>query len=527
MSKNKPVISIEENSDEYIENGKEEEEEFINELMLTSDDDENKTTFPDLFSETKTGKTMLWRIWVIDDLVYQTNGFVDGKMKEPKPRRIERLKRKNAPSAEEQARIYAERCWVKQLDKGYQPDSKDKSAMEKYERILKEKALQGGNNTGLSLSNKKAPPKSATVKKNSNKPTPLTVAQVLKEYTPMKAEKLSERKKFFITDKNVKKDIIENVMKKRKLSFDECVKMFMKDYFDATEGFFVQPKLDGWRCIIRLQVKEGKEESDDINNYDVVMTTQNNKQYPWFEHIKKEFIKFIGDNLDTILDCEVYAHKIVIDGKEVSDDDRFTIIGKACSLSRKEPYEHEKQMQIHVFDIVDDSLTQEERFKILSKLFKKYKGNIIQRVATYEAYSLDDVYNFHDEFAQDKFEGVMLRAKYMLYSENRVAHLLKYKSFLDKECSVVGATKSEGTEEGCIIWICKWDNDKTFTCRQRGTVETRRELYNKYYKKYGSKLEKPVNNLGYLTIRYQQLTNDGLPRFPVGVGILRQDMDFS
>ena len=77
--------------------------------------------------------------------------------------------------------------------------------------------------------------------------------------------------------------------------------------------------------------------------------------------------------------------------------------------------------------------------------------------------------------------------------------------------SVVEASEAASTgaaEAGCVIWICELDG-KTFACRPRGTREEREELF-----------EKGADFIGnQLTVRYQEKTDDGLLRFPVGIAI--------
>ena len=114
----------------------------------------------------------------------------------------------------------------------------------------------------------------------------------------------------------------------------------------------------------------------------------------------------------------------------------------------------------------------------------------------------------HAQYVTDGYEGIMLRNKEGLYANNRSIHLQKYKEFFDMECDIVGFKEGEGAEAGCVIWICELDG-KTFACRPRGTREEREELF-----------EKGADFIGnQLTVRYQEKTDDGLLRFPVGIAI--------
>ena len=77
------------------------------------------------------------------------------------------------------------------------------------------------------------------------------------------------------------------------------------------------------------------------------------------------------------------------------------------------------------------------------------------------------------------------------------------------ECRIVGFKEGEGAEVGCVIWICETEDKKQFACRPRGTREERQELFATGAEHVGKML----------TVRYQELTDDGLLRFPVGIAI--------
>ena len=86
--------------------------------------------------------------------------------------------------------------------------------------------------------------------------------------------------------------------------------------------------------------------------------------------------------------------------------------------------------------------------------------------------------------------------------------LQKYKEFFDTEAKIVGFKSGEGLDQNCIIWILEYQG-KTFSCRPRGTREERMEQF-KNGSDYIGKL---------MTVRYQELTDDGLLRFPVAICI--------
>ena len=94
-----------------------------------------------------------------------------------------------------------------------------------------------------------------------------------------------------------------------------------------------------------------------------------------------------------------------------------------------------------------------------------------------------------------------------MYRCNYRSHdLQKYKEFLEDEFLIVGFTQGDGRDKGTIIWICVTKEGKEFSVRPRGTMEHRRKLFQTGEKYVGKKL----------TIIYQELTEEGKPRFPVG-----------
>jgi len=107
------------------------------------------------------------------------------------------------------------------------------------------------------------------------------------------------------------------------------------------------------------------------------------------------------------------------------------------------------------------------------------------------------------------YEGCILRNINGLYRTNYRSHdLQKYKEFIESEYEIVGFKEGDGRDKGTVIWICK-THDSTFSVRPRGSIEMRKELYENGNNYIGKKL----------TVIYQELSEMGIPRFPVGKSI--------
>ena len=111
----------------------------------------------------------------------------------------------------------------------------------------------------------------------------------------------------------------------------------------------------------------------------------------------------------------------------------------------------------------------------------------------------------------------MIRFSNSIYQLNsRSKYLLKYKQFFEEEFTILDATcSSNGKEQGCIIYILDSDNNKhnKFECRPIGSLNNRIEEYKKF----------KMNPNKYIgckyTVKFQEKTPDGIPRFPIGKGI--------
>jgi len=252
---------------------------------------------------------------------------------------------------------------------------------------------------------------------------------------------------------------------------------------------FVQPKYDGTRSIGLRGLGKGVP----------CLFSRQRKAYPHLEHIQAVLQKLPKGSP---LDGELYTTK-----------HKFQkIVGLVKQKTiKEEDKEKHNDIQLHVYDIVDDTKTFEERYAELQKLFKDYAsviGSVLQLCPTVRITKKEDLKPKHDEYVAAGFEGLMIRNPKGLYAVGqRSADLLKMKEFEDDEFEVVDFYEGEGREAGCVMWRCKTKDGKLFGCRPEGTHEERAAL-----------LRRGPSFIGkMLTVRFQELTGDGVPRFPVGV----------
>jgi hypothetical protein len=431
---------------------------------------------PVLYGIDKRGKERMWKIWVVGNTVHRSSGLIDGKKVPWKRSFTGKNKGKiNETSDEEQAKLEADRSWTKQLEKEYKP--KCKEGLKMFEKVMKEKNKSGGINRTASEKIRSTVSTKNTTTKSKN----LTVPNVETDIIPMKAQEWK------LSDSNDPKSVLPRISK----------------HFDFEKGVYCQWKLDGFRCTARIQ-SDGK----------VVLTSNSNKQYPWFKNLRKEVFEFLdGQNYLDGLDCEVYSHRLEDPetGVGLDDNQRFSTIQSICGMSRTEPHLWEDQICLYVFDLVDISgkYNQDERFKLLEKLFERKQKHIIY-TETILIHSYEDVVYWHGKFAEKGYEGIILRDRSLVYkTKARSLKMRKFKHFIDKEYPIVDISLDKGVDPEHFVWVCEAENSKgkikKFKAKPRGTWEQKRIWYENYTDHIGK----------LLTVKFQEYSEDGIPRFPI------------
>jgi len=242
---------------------------------------------------------------------------------------------------------------------------------------------------------------------------------------------------------------------------------------------YAQRKLDGVRCLAISGTG---------------LYSRLGKKFPHLEAIMKEINTLPAG---TILDGELYSDSLTFQ----------EIVGlvKKETLLPKDVANME-QIFLWVYDTIrEESYT--DRKKWLDGLFEK-KFKHLRQLPTDECKTKEDIAPLHAKYVEEGYEGLMLRNKAGPYKVgHRSKDLQKYKEFQDDEFTVVGFTEGDGVEKGCVIWTCETAKGVPFGVRPRGTHEERRELLKTAKTMVGKKL----------TVRFQELTDDGIPRFPVGI----------
>jgi len=269
--------------------------------------------------------------------------------------------------------------------------------------------------------------------------------------------------------------------------------MLAKTFQVAKPGMFpvyVQPKLDGIRCMASL----GPDGS-------VLLTSRTGMilESRCLDGAREMLQPFFGTTDMMMMDGELYHPEIP-----------FEVLSGMCR--RHAGDEHVAgNVRFYLFDVFfreSPGLSFHERLERMTRLGYPFT------VPTVSVSSIDGLMEMHKQWTCDgerAYEGIMVRSYDGKYEPGyRSDSLLKYKSFCEDEFEITGYTHGQGRDTGTVIYICQTkDRQHTFRVRPRGTKKSRGDL-----------LMDAPNVIGKrLTVVYQELSADGIPRFPVGKSI--------
>jgi len=204
---------------------------------------------------------------------------------------------------------------------------------------------------------------------------------------------------------------------------------------DFSEKVFIQPKLDGVRCIF---TKDGA-------------YSRTGKQFHNLRHIELRLERFFKAQPNAVLDGELYNHALRDDFEQI------------ISLVRKQkPTDEDRRnaqhlIQYHVYDTIAEGPNYNDRLNWL-KSQRKLFNNVIVPVETLHVYSYEDAAETHKLFLKQGYEGSILRLNGP-YEQKRSYNLQKFKDFSDTEATIIGYEAGKGKFTGLIGKFLMVDDD--------------------------------------------------------------------
>lgn len=269
--------------------------------------------------------------------------------------------------------------------------------------------------------------------------------------------------------------------------FPMLAQKFEKQADKVVYPAFIQPKLDGHRCIAIVE------------NGTATLWSRTRKRINTMPHIERAVVE-LSRGADAIFDGELYNHEYRHNFEKIT------------SLIRpKAPVEGHERVQLHIYDMPSVDHDFVTRNAVLNGLFAHASSGVkaaVVNVVTTEVGSEAEVPLAFDRFFSEGYEGAMLRTADNLYDGHptrRSKGLLKLKRFDDAEFEIVDITTGSGKMADKAIFQCRAGNGEIFNAVKNGPLE---EL--KTYLEYRDNLIGRI-----VTVQFQGFTTaKKVPRFP-------------
>lgn len=246
---------------------------------------------------------------------------------------------------------------------------------------------------------------------------------------------------------------------------------------------YAQPKFDGVRCMAYW-------DGDEVN-----LMSRSGKTYN-VPHIKEGLEATLPKNL--VLDGELYA-----------EDKSFQEVTRLVKKNRPESTD----LKLFVYDCLlheDRDMQFKNRYDTYTQWGSNVGTDFVRIVRCATVTDEADVYHRQRWYVAGGYEGAIVRNMDGVYKlKHRSNDLLKVKSWMDQEYKIVGFLKGSGKFSECPIWLCETEDGATFKVTPKGTFAERKAML----------MSADIYLGKMLKVKYFELTEDGIPRFPIGEGI--------
>jgi DNA ligase 1 len=288
------------------------------------------------------------------------------------------------------------------------------------------------------------------------------------------------------------RESIENVDEKR----SSLIRPMLAHTFAGWQGScFVQPKIDGMRCIA---------------NQDGLWSRLNNRIIS-VPHIEAILMNFFEDFPTIILDGELYNHDLHDDFNSIMS------LTKKTKPNMEDLDRSERLIEYWVYDMFNEEefeLTFEQRWQFLQdNLFNRFSNDKIVEVLTLKVDTEEALNINFIEMLEHGYEGQMVRLN-RAYDQKRSYALLKRKEMQDEEFQLLDIEEGQGNWAGFAkIAICQTIDGKRFGAGISGTQE------------FNYRLLREKDKYKSVTVKYQALTPDGVPRFGIAIKFWENEFD--
>ena len=218
---------------------------------------------------------------------------------------------------------------------------------------------------------------------------------------------------------------------------------------DYSKPTFIQPKLDGVRCVVQCEIIHG---APCVTAY-----SRTGKVWKNIDHIRMEIRSFFEKYPNVILDGELYNH-------DLRDDfEKIISLVRKTKPTAEDRLEASKLTQFHCYDIIDEKLPFDQRIEFVTEALMLL-GDSIYTVFTTQVHSEAAAKACHDGNLSEGYEGSIVRTN-DTYACKRSHNLRKFKDFSDAEALIIGYQPGKGKREGTLgKFVMQDDDGNVFGC---------------------------------------------------------------
>jgi len=214
---------------------------------------------------------------------------------------------------------------------------------------------------------------------------------------------------------------------------------FDESRIDWNDKVFLQPKLDGVRCLF---TKDGA-------------FSRTGKQFMNVQHLEDALKIFFDINPNAILDGELYNHRLKADFERIISLVRKQ---KPTDIDRADAQE---MIQFHVYDLIDGTdKSYEQRRLMINRFLGEHAWMFfgVRLVDTKEILRIEQAEFLHKKNLELGFEGSILRLN-TPYKQGRSFGLMKMKDFSDTEATIIDFEPGKGKRKGTLGKFIMMDSE--------------------------------------------------------------------
>ena len=209
---------------------------------------------------------------------------------------------------------------------------------------------------------------------------------------------------------------------------------------DWTNKVYMQPKLDGVRCLIQLNDK------GEVHAY-----SRTGKPWLNIAHVLEDLKYFFEIHPDVVLDGELYNHDLRNDFEKI-----ISLVRKQKPTDQQR-LEAQELVQFHCYDYVETVMNMPYSYRKDQLCTSDMYSDSVKYVPT-TCITENQAQIQHQLNLDEGYEGSILRLD-TPYQFKRSYSLQKFKDFHDTEATIVGYVDGKGKREGTLGKFLMQDDD--------------------------------------------------------------------